>query len=151
MFRAGCELSQITDFLKNKLRNTDRLTKLTIIDPYFYNYSHSKFSIPKEIIVNTLKEFTLLKTLEVVTPTTYTVSKKEKLEKEIKEAVPSIENINVLHVDGFHDRFWIMNENKGFLVGTSLNGMGNKHFFIQDEFLSDKDIIELLSIYRDSN
>ena len=149
MFRAGCDLSEIINFLVEKLKTVESLEKLTIIDPYFFKYSHSKFAIPKNVMVDTLSNFTELQILEIVTPSDYTVAKKEKLELEIKKIIPNLE-LNIVHTQGFHDRFWIMNERKGFIVGTSLNGMTNKHFFIQDEFLSDKDIRELLEIYRET-
>ena len=149
MFRAGCDLSEIIKFLVKKLKTVESLEKLTIIDPYFFKYSHSKFAIPKNVMVDTLSNFTELQILEIVTPSDYTVAKKEKLELEIKKIIPNLES-NIVHTQGFHDRFWIMNERKGFIVGTSLNGMTNKHFFIQDEFLSDKDIRELLEIYRET-
>jgi len=149
MFRAGCDLSEIINFLVEKLNTEDSLEKLTIIDPYFFKYSHSKFAIPKNVMVDTLSNFTGLQILEIVTPSDYTVAKKEKLELEIKKVIPNLE-LNIIHTYGFHDRFWIMNERKGFIVGTSLNGMTNKHFFIQDDFLSDKDIRELLEIYREA-
>ncbi len=146
MFRAGCDLNEIIAFLVKKLKTVNSLEKLTIIDPYFFKYSNSKFAIPKNVMVDTLSNFTELRILEIVT-TNYTVAKKEKLELEIKKVIPNLE-LNVIRIEGFHDRFWIMNERKGFIVGTSLNGMTNKHFFIQDDFLSDKDIRELLEIYR---
>lgn len=147
MFRAGCDLSEIINFLVEKLNTEDSIEKLTIIDPYFFKYSHSKFAIPKNVMVDTLSNFTELRVLEIVTPSDYTVAKKEKLELEIKKIIPNLE-LNIIHTKGFHDRFWIMNERKGFIVGTSLNGMTNKHFFIQDDFLSDRDIRDLLAIYR---
>jgi len=149
MFRAGCDLNEIINFLVEKLNSVDSIEKLTIIDPYFFKYSHSKFAIPKSVMVDTLSNFTELQVLEIVTPSDYTVAKKEKLESEIKKVIPNLE-LNIIHTQGFHDRFWIINDNKGFIVGTSLNGMTNKHFFIQDDFLSDKDIRELLEIYREA-
>lgn len=149
MFRAGCDINHITEFLRIKLMNGRNLRKLTIIDPYFFKYGNSKFSIPKQVMVDTLNGFNSLEILEIVTPTDYTVTKKEKLEAEIKKVLPRVQ-LNVIHTSGFHDRFWIMNENKGFIVGTSLNGMNNKHFFIQDDYLSDRDIQELLAIYKNT-
>lgn len=150
MFEAGCSISEITDFLKTKLQFGDGVNKLTIIDPYFFRYGHSKFSLSKDVMVNTLEGFPTLRTLEIVTSPDYTVRKKEKLEQEIIKVVPNLNSINIIHVDAFHDRFWIMNDEKGFVVGTSVNGMGNKHFFIQDDYLSDRDIHQLLELFRNT-
>lgn len=44
--------------------------------------------------------------------------------------------------------FWIVDEAKGFVIGTSVNGMGKKHFFIQDDYLSQEDTQCVLSLYR---
>ena len=35
-------------------------------------------------------------------------------------------SINFLFSSEFHDRFWLVNDNKGFISGTSLNGFGKK-------------------------
>lgn len=39
---------------------------------------------------------------------------------------------NVTYADSsdFHDRFWLLNGERGIVVGTSLNGIGNKIFLI---------------------
>ena len=150
MFEAGCDIDNVTEFLQQKLKYGVGINKLTIIDPYFFKYSNSKFAISKKILVDTLANFSNLTTLEVVTPATYTVRKKEKLEAEIISVVPNLHSIDIIHIDAFHDRFWISNDEKGFLVGTSINGIGNKHFFIQDDYLSSTDIEVLLNLYRDN-
>ena len=41
MFRAGCDINNITEFLRIKLMNGRDLRKLTIIDPYFFKYGNS--------------------------------------------------------------------------------------------------------------
>ncbi|CAA6820883.1 MAG: Unknown protein [uncultured Sulfurovum sp.] len=147
MFEAGCDISEITNFLKEKLEFGIGVNKLTIIDPYFFKYD-SQLSLTRGVMVETLEGFSSLRTLEVVTSSNYQVGKKEKLEEEILDVVPNLDRINIIHVNSFHDRFWIMNDEKGFVVGTSLSGMGKKHFFVQDNYLSENDIRVLLSLYR---
>jgi hypothetical protein len=60
--------------------------------------------------------------------------------------VPGIE-INDLITEDFHDRYWIDVENtKGVMVGTSLNGIGKKIAMIDHASAADtREIIRLAS------
>ena len=120
-------------FIQNKIRKAQQSQKLTIIDPYFFN--NGKLSLAeKPTILEILKPFDQLKQLEIVTKKNYNKKNFEWYEK----SLPKIE-INVIAEEDFHDRFWIIDERKAFIVGTSVNGFGNKHFFIQDDYLSGSD------------
>ena len=78
-----------------------------------------------------------LETLEVITsPKNFDATVFKAFRRLLLPSIP----VEVIKSVDFHDRFWIVNERRGFVVGTSINSFGNKHFFIQDDFLSDFDI-----------
>ena len=58
----------------------------------------------------------------------------------------SVQNVDVIFDSDFHDRFWFINNKKAFFVGTSLNTIGNKHFFVQDTYFKSKDVKVLLDL-----
>lgn len=47
--------------------------------------------------------------------------------------------INLVEKENFNHRFCIIDERQASVVGTSINSFGNKHFFIQNGFLSFSD------------
>lgn len=57
--------------------------------------------------------------------------------------------IEVEYSDAFHDRFWIANGNKGFISGTSLNGVGKRYSLI--EILSEEDVTSIMDIVNKNN
>ena len=145
MFRAGTDKSEIVKFLIEELGNEGIHEKLTIIDPYFF--SRGKFGDTQDVISDILSPFNgYIKELEVVTS-------KRNYNRTIYDAV--VKNldflkITVIHENDFHDRFWIIDEKKAFVVGTSINSFGNKHFYIQDDFLSQRDTESILSFYKEA-
>lgn len=50
--------------------------------------------------------------------------------------------ISVIESSDFHDRFWIADHSRGLIVGTSLNKIGGKIFFVDE--LSEDDIRDVL-------
>ena len=52
--------------------------------------------------------------------------------------------ISVFKSDKFHDRFWFTRKQRGFVIGTSLNGIGNRISLITK--LSATDYAQLLSM-----
>jgi hypothetical protein len=145
MFRAGVDKSEIVNFLREKLANEGIHEKLTIIDPYFF--SRGKFGDTQDVINEILSPLSdSIKELEIVTS-------KRNYNKTIHDTVSKklyFLRINVIHENDFHDRFWIIDERKAFVVGTSINSFGNKHFYIQDDFLSQRDTESILSFYKHS-
>jgi hypothetical protein len=51
-------------------------------------------------------------------------------------AVPNLK-IRTTHSGDFHDRFWIADRTRGVILGTSLNKIGSKIFFIDRPTSSD--------------
>lgn len=50
--------------------------------------------------------------------------------------------ISVIESSDFHDRFWIADRSRGLIVGTSLNKIGGKIFFVDE--LSEEDLRAVL-------
>ena len=50
--------------------------------------------------------------------------------------------ITVVESDDFHDRFWIADRARGLIVGTSLNKIGGKIFFVDE--LAEGDVVAVL-------
>lgn len=145
MFEAGIELSKVEKFLENKLRSGGLQKKLTIIDPYFF--STGNFGKVQNLMNNVLTPFrSTLEILEVVTSTFYSKDCSRKLASQLKPV-----SIRIFSEDKFHDRFWIIDEKKAFVVGASVNGFGGRHFFIQDDFLSAKDTQTILGMYKSAS
>ena len=121
---------------------------LTIIDPYLFKCSGSEKKIndyikllsdiliqanPKSIcFITNKKEDHFIKSI-------YDKIKNNMTKKSIK--------VNLKHSSKFHDRFWLAsnnNEKKGFLSGTSLNGIGNKISLIS--YLENEDVQEIYKL-----
>lgn len=56
------------------------------------------------------------------------VTDKKNLDEHLLEKVrqSTKSKIDLVYSSDFHDRFWIVNEEKGFVCGTSLNGVGGR-------------------------
>lgn len=52
-------------------------------------------------------------------------------------AVEPSSEVRVVHSSDFHDRFWIADRKRGVIVGTSLNKIGRKVFFVDALSTSD--------------
>lgn len=51
--------------------------------------------------------------------------------------------INVVEADDFHDRFWIADRDRGLIIGTSMNKIGGRIFFVDE--LSRSDVTAVLA------
>lgn len=117
---------------------SDDSNVLTIIDPYFWDL---KVGIN---YYNQLFEGLNFDNLQIVSF--------EIKDKQTKKFVNSILNahskkIKIESIKDCHDRFWITNNGKGVVVGTSFNGIGKKLSLIYQ--ISDDDMKELIPILRD--
>ena len=63
--------------------------------------------------------------------------------------VTEFNNIEIYQTDLFHDRIWISNRNKGFFVGTSLNGIGRKVTLIDS--IASNDVKGIVDIILEAN
>ncbi len=142
MFKKGATIEEVAEFLSEKIRKAGVKSKITIIDAYFF--SNSSYSITN-LLKNIIKPFeNTISIIEIVT----VESKINKSNYERFKRDFSNYDIKVFKSDDFHDRFWIIDDSKAFIVGASINGIGRKHFFVQDDYLTQKDSGELLSLYK---
>lgn len=109
---------------------------LIIIDPYLFpRRFNSEYTYLMIEILNGVK----LKSIQFIT------SKKtynEKLYNDIKNMC-DCKNIRLKFTDDYHDRFWIANKSKGFIMGTSLNGLGSRISLI--DFINKDDLKDIVS------
>lgn len=151
MFRWGSSQKEVCEFIQSKLNQAGLSEKLTIIDPYALAYDIYKpdknLHNPTTILTKILEPFKgNLHTLEIVIGSKNTKNRTEQHLDNIKNNL-GIE-VKILRAPSFHDRFWIVDDRLAFIVGTSLNSFGNKHFFIQNSFLDHEDTQVLLNLYR---
>ncbi len=110
--------------------------ELIIIDPYL-------FKKPKIGENDTLKD--ILQSCEH--KKIIAIVGKSKADGDYQKEISNLlgDRLEIYYTDEIHDRFWIINRKKGFLTGTSINGIGKKYCVIQSIESDDvKAIIEIL-------
>lgn len=114
---------------------------LLIVDPYLFFENHKK---KNEDYPEMLAQ--IFKRAECASITV--VTRKETCCNSLFETVKQKYGapINVAFSNDFHDRYWIANQKKGFLSGTSMNGVGvgKKYSIIQ--MLEDDDVKEIVKL-----
>lgn len=118
--------------------------KIIIIDPYFYAKS-AKVDVPK-LFMRLLTQISIsLKKITFITN-----GMKADIKNEIHSMIKALNHqiiIQDIITDEFHDRFWIdPDHNKGVVMGTSLNGLGNKISLV--DMLSENDVIEIYKLAK---
>lgn len=150
MFRQGSSPHDICSFISSKLSQAGLSQKLTIIDPYALAYdvrNPKNLKNPTAILTEILEPFKgHFHTLELVIASQNSTNRPEQHIDNLKNNLGV--DVTVLRAPSFHDRFWIVDDRLAFIVGTSLNSFGNKHFFIQNSFLDREDTELLLNLYR---
>lgn len=119
------------NFLNLKLWLIDAIV-ITIVDPYIYKYnSSSKIHLTEE---DYIKDF-----LELIPENIERINifHGEHVSQEVRKSLQeytSKNNINLYEykTTDIHDRVWIKENRAGKLVGSSLNGLGNKIAFVLD-------------------
>ena len=92
--------------------------ELLIIDPYLFSKSHDAE------YVSTLSEILNRVRCTNITVVTDFSNFDEEVCQEVQQAINR--EIKMLYSSDFHDRYWIANRTKGFLSGTSFNGIGRR-------------------------
>lgn len=110
---------------------------LIIIDPYIFP---KKYDNSYKDLITRILNIANFKSLKIIT-NQYNYN--NTLYNEVKKSLVG-NSIEVIFNNDFHDRFWIANRNKAFLVGSSLNGIGKKISSIN--YIDDDDIQELLKV-----
>jgi hypothetical protein len=136
------EIDDTKDIIFAHLSKLDGAERLIIIDPYLYGKPNksNKINVAElfsELISKTSKN---LKELFIIT--------NGKCESERDSIISCLDKkiiINEIPNEGFHDRFWIdPDANKGVVMGTSLNGIGNKIALI--DYLRKEDVAEIVRL-----
>ena len=89
---------------------------LLIIDPYFFSISDKKYDAYQELMVDVLNRLNPKEITVVINEENYN----KKLYNTISQKVGC--EIKVYSSENLHDRFWIIDEERGISLGTSLNG-----------------------------
>jgi hypothetical protein len=101
----------------------EKCESLMIFDPYIF---HQKYDTDYELIF--------------ITNSNYNTELYSNIKKKIQS------KISIKIIDDIHDRFWIVNNSKGILIGTSLNGFGKKYTITNP--LKEHDIQDILKIIK---
>jgi hypothetical protein len=114
--------------------------ELIIIDPYFYPKEKEVEKIADKFIKLISPIFSSLHLLTLVTNGN-NKSVACKYEAHLLAKKPDLKIKNLI-IHEFHDRFWINPDNKtGLIVGTSINGIGNKISLVDSLSCADVEII----------
>lgn len=112
--------------------------EMLIIDPYIFPRNITEEY--KNMLMSIFRKGEFNK-LSIVTDSS---NYNESLFNEIENFLGS--KIQINFSSEFHDRFWIANENKGFILGTSLNGIGKKYSSIN--LLDEEDVKEIMGLVK---
>ncbi len=140
----GTAKNDVQDLVKNYVDGLSIDRDLLIIDPYFF--APTKDQDYPEFFVGILDAvLSKLETLHVVTLPGGKVDQQlvHAIEGKLRGVNP---NVQLIHrtSDRFHDRFWInRTETKGFITGTSLNGLGKRYALV--DHLQRKDVESVIS------
>lgn len=141
------------ELLYKNMNNKDKIQKFTqylddiesenleliVIDPYLFATSNKNYCKLLSDIFNLSKANSIL---IITSQNNYHQTSFDNIDK-----LTNI-SLNVVYSNDFHDRFWISNRSKGFLTGTSLNGIGKRFSVIQMIEIDDvQDIVsELINL-----
>ena len=110
----------------DKVLKTDQLL---IIDRFIFPKNFDP-SYPIFFVDILDKYLSNLNSLNIITSSTHNVPLKNSIIALLKAKKDTLQ-IDIKCNDDFHDRFWISDfNNKGLLLGTSLNGFGRKYALI---------------------
>lgn len=131
-----------------RLRKLAPATELIITDPYLFTRSRNKDSgIYATSLANMIAP-ALSKGLHIraiVEPSQNDATVRAAVEAELRARCPDL-TISVIHSGDFHDRFWIADRTRGLVIGTSLNKIGSRIFFVDE--LSETDVDAVLAEVR---
>jgi hypothetical protein len=132
----GTPQNTIIKILQQYLDKVDIDKELIIVDPYFYPSRHS--ASYSQFIVDTLKKYLPnIDEIKVVTGTRCNNTIKNQIKNDLETVKPGL-IISNTQSDDYHDRYWISNNReKGVIIGTSMNGLGNKYALIDRLNITD--------------
>lgn len=138
------KINEIEQVIAKFLVNLNGAKKLVVIDPYLYSKS-STIDVPAVFknllsgIAGALEEIVFI-----------TNGRKTDTQADIHTAVTALNatmRIKDFATDEFHDRYWIDPDNNvGIVMGTSLNGLGNKIALVDK--LKPDDVAEIARLAK---
>jgi hypothetical protein len=141
----GTNIDEVQMLLRSYLIGSSVTTDLVIVDPYFFVSSDAGYPQFVEQILHPV--LGRLNNLTVVTlPNKVNVLALSSITNLLNTSSP---NLNIIHKTSiaFHDRFWINPiSSKGFLTGTSLNGLGRRYALV--DYLQSSDVAEVLAVLQ---
>jgi hypothetical protein len=114
----------------------NKAKKLLIADPFFF---HVPMDLSDDVYIEKLLETLPLSTLLEIT-VIYTKPKRNTALPLFQSKIPKEVKFIPIENDSIHDRVWVVDDKKAYIVGTSFNGIGKKLSFIlslPDEDLND--------------
>jgi hypothetical protein len=137
-------VNDIEKVIAKFLAHLNGAKKLIVIDPYFY--SKSKTTDVPAIFKNLLSGISSALEEIVFITNGRTTATKADIHTVVNTLNTSVQ-IRDFSTDEFHDRYWIdPDKNIGIVMGTSLNGLGNKIALI-DKLNSD-DVAEIVKLAK---
>lgn len=135
--RASTE--SVTEQIATRLASLAPTSELLITDPYLFPSSVERdievySSNIAELLIPLLGSGARLNTIVDAKATSDVV--KDEVIRRISEALPDLQATVTLS-SHFHDRFWIADRARGVIMGTSLNKVGRKIFFMDSMTVQD--------------
>lgn len=140
--------SLTSDYVNEILISANANQELIIVDPYLFKHnSHCSSADLQNRITNILRSSTnkISKIICVTDNANYEVAIKNAVESSL-QSINSTLTIDVKFSTDYHDRFWIANRKKGFVMGTSINGLGNKMCLI--DFIDALDVNDVVNALK---
>lgn len=153
MVRKGLEAkSDFIDFIQRKFKKLEKkgvlISELAITDTYAFKKNNG-YDHPLSLLNSCLQDLgNLNKMVFLINVDNHKYKDSNEVCSTLNEIFieNTLEKIDVIFDSDFHDRFWFLNKKKAFFVGASLNAIGSKHFFVQDNYFKRKDVKVLLDL-----
>lgn len=130
--------------MADRMQKLSPINDLIITDPYLFTRSRTKDSEVYATSLGNMIAPALAKgqhITAIVKPSENDAKVRAAVEAELHARVQDL-TISVVESDDFHDRFWIADRARGLVIGTSLNKIGRRIFFVDE--LSDTDVATIL-------
>ena len=135
--------------LSKQLQTLVPSNDLIIEDPYFFPKGLSDkaeyLTIFKEVFGSVIPR---LATMRFITKPEYDKGLYEDIQHILLDLNPRIVSSHKT-TNEYHDRFWIADESRGLVIGTSLNGIGKKYALT--DFIKDEDTADIVKELRKAN
>ena len=130
--------------MAQRLRTLAPSAELIITDPYLFTRSRRKDSEDYATSLGNMLAPTLsegLRITAIVDPSQNDPRVQSAVAAALRSRAKDL-TITVIESGDFHDRFWIADRTRGLVIGTSLNKIGRRIFFVDE--LSEADVAAVL-------